>query len=125
MKYYKYKLNTVTLNIYALLLFVFQYIIVIYSFEFEYIRMGLKELLIVIGWFVLHELFHYVGFLCSKETKTKDLFLGMAIEKGIFYCMCKKKISRKDILVALVFPLFFIGIVTFIIGAVLSNIFLI
>lgn len=125
MRYYKYKLNTILLNVYAVILFLILLAGVILTFDFQFNRYGLLEILIIIGWFILHELLHYIGFLCSKGTKTKDLYLGMCIEKGIFYCQCKKKINKKDILIALNFPLFIIGFLTLAIGYFINSSFLV
>ena len=121
MKYYKYKMKTGPMNIYALLLFIVCYAVIYFIFGSEYLVADSITILVMILWFILHEFLHYIGFLCSKDVKTKNLFLGMFIEKGIFYCMCKKQIDKKGIIVALLFPLFFIGIVTLIIGILIKS----
>ncbi len=69
-------------------------------------------------WLILHELLHGLGFLLAKNVKIKNLTLGIALEKGVFYCMCKQKIGKKDILISLLFPLTIIGIITLIIGMI-------
>ena len=120
-RYYQYKMKTFAMNVYAILIFLIIYIGVLLTYEnYEVVFDGMT-FIYLIAWFILHELLHYVGFLCSKKVKPKDLQLGMCLEKGIFYCMCKKQINKRDILVALLFPLTFIGIVTLIIGYIFKS----
>jgi len=121
LKYYKYQMNTLALNIVACVIFIVLDIIVYYTFNGNINTLKTIHFLIVIFWLILHEFLHYVGFLSCKEAKPKDLLLGMRMEKGIFYCMCKKPINRKNILIALNFPLFFIGILTLVIGYLINS----
>ena len=72
-------------------------------------------------WLIIHELLHGLGFLIFKEVKLKNITLGMFLEKGIFYCMCKQKISKKVILTSLLFPLTIIGVITLIIGMIINS----
>lgn len=122
MKYYRYEFNLVLLNIVAVILFVFMIFITYFitgSINFiDSLRM--IDIVYLILWMMLHELLHGVGFLTCGEAKIKDIYLGAAIEKGIFYCMCKKEISKKNILIALMFPFVFIGVVTYILGIAFS-----
>lgn len=120
-KYYKYKMNMMTLNVLCILLFVVVFLITFLinpSIEFN---LGLREILLIIFWFMLHELLHYVGFYLNSGVKAKNLVLGAELEKGIFYCMCKQEISKKAIIQALLFPLVIIGILTWIIGMINSS----
>ena len=45
----------------------------------------------------------------------------MFLEKGVFYCMCKQTISKKSALIALLFPVTIIGIITLIIGMIINH----
>lgn len=121
LKYYKYQMNPLLMNLYAIILFVIVIVIVLNTYKIDTFKFGAFELIFMVMWFILHELLHYVGFLTSKKVTTKDLMLGMYFEKGIFYCMCKKAISKKDIMVSLMFPLFFIGIVTLALGYIFNS----
>ena len=55
------------------------------------------------------------------KVNNKNITYGIEREKGIMYAMCKEKISKLNILIALIFPLFFTGIVTYIIGIIINN----
>jgi hypothetical protein len=65
----------------------------------------------------LHEILHALGYLLYGANFKKITF-GMELEKGVFYCLCKEDISRKNILNSVLFPLFYIGILTLIIGII-------
>ena len=47
--------------------------------------------------------------------------MGMKLEVGIFYCMCKKEISKARILWSLLLPLVLIGFITLIIGIIIDS----
>lgn len=121
LKYYKYQMNTLTINVIAILIFIVLDIFVSYTFKGSVDTLKTFHFIIVIFWLILHELLHYLGFLICREAKPENLLLGMRIEKGIFYCMCKRPISKKNILIALNFPLFFIGILTLVMGYLFNS----
>jgi len=120
-KYYKYQMNTLALNILAIIVFILLDILVSYTFNWHFEDINEFHFLLIILWFIIHELLHYVGFLTDKNVSPKNLLLGMRIEVGILYCMCKKPICKKSILVALIFPLFFIGILTMAIAYIIKS----
>lgn len=124
LKYYTYKLNMTTLNILAIIL----YIIVggiVYLIECHdnySITLSLSSLFILMFiWLIIHELLHGLGFIIFKSVNPKNITLGMFLEKGVFYCMCKQKISKKIILTSLLFPLTIIGVITLIIGMIINS----
>ena len=116
LKYYRYQMNTLTMNFFAVILIIIEFLIVYKTYNGEFNIIGGIELIFMLLWFILHEILHYIGFLINKGVTFKSLVLGVYLEKGIFYCMCKKPIDKKPILIALLFPLFFIGIFTLILG---------
>lgn len=118
MKYYTYKLDLTVLNVLTVLLFVFMSIFTyVLTGNLSFIEnINLLSFIIIILWMFLHEILHGIGFMALGKVKSKNVVFGAEIEKGIFYCMCKERISKLNILIALVFPLFFIGIVTYILG---------
>ena len=122
MNYYTYKLNLFLLNIldFALLiiLFVLTYFL---TGNLDVLDIKMSWIIILIFWLMLHEIFHGIGFIILGKVKVKNVIFGAELEKGIFYCMCKEKISKLNILISLVFPLFFIGIFTYIIGLITNN----
>lgn len=124
MTYYTYTLNMTTLNILSIILFIIVGSIV-YLIEFNdnyTINLSLTSFfLLMFIWLIIHELLHGIGFLLFKEVKLKNITLGMALEKGVFYCMCKQNIGKKVILTSLLFPITIIGFITLIIGMTINN----
>ena len=74
---------------------------------------------IIICYFILHEIFHAFSYILHGA-KWEKITFGMELEKGVFYCLCKQHISRKNILNSLMFPLFYLGIVTYIISIIFN-----
>ena len=121
---YTYQLDMKVLNILAIILFVVMMIVVCligidYSDIAKYDILTLIVLMIL--WLMLHEILHGVGFVLFKEVNRKNIVFGMALEKGVFYCMCKQKISRQVIFTSLLFPFTIIGVITFILGVIIDN----
>ena len=122
-KYYTYKLDLNILNVLALILFVAVSLIVLLiehndNYQITY---SLNLFIYIFFWLILHELLHGIGFAISKDVDIKNITFGIALEKGVFYCMCKQNISKKVILTSLLFPLTIIGIITLIIGLIINN----
>mgnify|MGYP006353989595 CR=1 FL=1 len=123
MKYFTYKLDLTVLNVLTVLLFVFMSIFTyVLTDSLSFIEnINLFSFVIIILWMFLHEILHGIGFLSLGKVNSKNVIFGAEIEKGIFYCMCKERISKLNILVALVFPLVLIGIITYIIGLYINS----
>ena len=111
MKYYKYSMNMKKLNIYSILIFILVYILILFLNIIEYI--DFTCLILYFFWMFFHEFLHGVGFSFSDGVNHRNIVYGACLEKGIFYCMCKQRISKKNIMISLMFPFFFIGIFTF------------
>lgn len=122
-KYYTYKLNLNILNILAIILFLVVAIIVILIEHNDYYKItySLNLFIYIFLWIILHELLHGIGFAIFKSVNIKNITFGIALEKGVFYCMCKQRIGKKVILTSLLFPLTIIGIITLIIGMIINN----
>lgn len=123
MRYYTYRFRLFKLNIIAIIMLITMGLLTfIIAGNLEFLNVFcLKTIILLIFWLMLHELLHGLGFLCLGEVSFKNITFGIELEKGILYCMCKEKISKENILIALIFPLFFIGIMTYIIGLSLNN----
>lgn len=120
-KYYTYTLNTWVLNVIALLI-LFVFVIINYVFfDMNILDIKISDLVIMTLWLILHEVIHAIGFLLSFDVKSSNVVFGMFLEKGIFYCMCKQEISKKSILFSLLLPLITIGIITLIVGYIISS----
>lgn len=119
MKYYRYSMNMKKLNIICLLLFIPLFIVIYVMDIFNY--MNLTFFLLYLFWMFLHEFIHGFGFSLSNGIKHKNIVYGACLEKGIFYCMCKEKIKKNDIIISLLLPFFLIGIITFFLGLYFNN----
>lgn len=122
--YYTYKLSMTVLNVLAIILLIIVGGLVLFlEHSDNYTIMIDLPLLIIIMffWLLLHELLHGIGFALSRDVDKKNITFGMFLEKGVFYCMCKQNISKKQALVALLFPVTIIGIITLIIGMIINS----
>jgi len=118
MKYYRYSMNMLKLNIFCIILMLFVFFLIGYMGIFSYL--DFRCLILYFFWMFLHEFIHGIGFYVSGA-KHKNIVYGANLEKGIFYCMCKEKISKRGIMVSLFFPFIFIGVITLIIGLIIDN----
>lgn len=110
-KYYKYELNMLVMNILSIVLLIVPFIIIFscgYSLNFNFNI--LLEFICLIAYFLLHELFHALGYSMFAKDK-KNIKIGIVLEKGVFYAMCQEKINRRGILISLVMPLIFLSII--------------
>lgn len=122
--YYTYTLNITILNILSIIIFlVIGSLVYLIEYHDNYtITLSMNSFFILMFiWLIIHELLHGIGFLIFKEVNIKNITLGMTIEKGVFYCMCKQNIGKKIILTSLLFPITIIGFITLIIGMILNN----
>lgn len=87
-----------------------------------------KEILmffiVMLLWMVLHEIIHGIAYEL-KGANRKDIVYGVSLENGVFYCKCKEYINKKCIITSLLSPFILIGVVTYIIGIIFSNVWLI
>ena len=131
-KYYIFSLDMMFLNVFSfILLFLvigltilidkeFLITSVIYVFAKERL---FKTFILVIGYLMLHEILHSIGYYLYGA-KYKNITYGIELEKGIFYCLCKENIKKKNIMNSLMFPLFYIGILTYICSFMFENYYL-
>lgn len=125
-KYYYFKMNDKTINIIPILI-LFIVIGIIYLIDSDYL-IKLKDILfdkpcliiaLIILYSIIHELFHSLAYIVHRIPFDKITY-GLALEKGVFYCLCKQNIERNMILRALLYPFFFLGILTLIIGIIFN-----
>lgn len=131
-KYYIFTLDMKFLNIFSfVILFLvvgLTYIIdkdflinsIYYTFD---VNRLLYTYIFIVLYLMLHELLHSISYYIYGA-KFKNIVYGIELEKGIFYCLCKQNINKRNILNSLMFPLFYIGIVTYIISILLNNYYL-
>ena len=120
-KIYKFKLDLVFLNVGSIILFLIFFIPIMIFRNNLIIEFDFNLILLMILWMALHELLHGIGFGIFKGVNKNNIKYGIELESGIFYCMCKQKISKANILVSLLFPFTFIGVITLILGLIFSN----
>lgn len=125
-KYYVYEMNGVTLQIISVIFLIIMLFITFY-FSNE-ITMTDKDFelifLLIIPYLILHELLHSLAYVINGA-KFKNITYGAHLEKGILCCLCKQNISKRNILISLLFPFVIIGVITYIIGTLTNNIVLI
>lgn len=124
LKYYKYKIKLGVGNIFASIILILLLILLYFTFDNYYFNLTYNKVLIMIGYFILHELLHYIGYLINKNVKNKDLCLGMCLEKGVMYCRCTNEISRTAVMISLLAPFTVMGIISLIISYIFDMPFL-
>lgn len=80
-----------------------------------------KFFLYIIFWLVLHEVIHALFFIFWDYRKGKKVGMGALLEQGILYCTCKSRISKSNIIAALLGPLLLIGLLTNIVALAIGN----
>lgn len=120
MKYYKYKMDIGVGNALSFLIAIPLFIIYYLMFPNFYESITYAKMPILLLWFILHEIIHFFGYLINKEVNIKNLYLGVCLEKGIFYCQCSQKVHKKTILISLMSPFTIIGVITLIIAKVFN-----
>lgn len=125
-KYYIFKINLTLLNLFNIILLAicltFTWLVFPDMFRnmfliFNDTKNMLLLLPLIIFYFSLHELLHALGYIVHGADPKKITF-GMELEKSVFYCLCKEEVTRKNILNSLMYPLFFIGVLTYIISII-------
>ena len=118
-KYYLYEIKTGTLNIISILLLVIMIGLTIVFVDEININM-VTSLVLLIPYLILHELLHSLSYVIHGA-KFNRVTYGIHLEKGIMCCLCKQDITKKNILISLLYPFIFIGLITFILGIVYKS----
>ena len=119
-KSYVYKFNLVAANIFSILiLLIIGFITVLIK---GYIYNGTIQFMLtsMILYFMLHEVLHGIGYILGGA-KPKSIYFGVALEKGILYCLCREEVKKKCILTSLQMPFTVIGVITYIIAILINN----
>ena len=121
-KYYKFEINIVTLQIISNIIPIL--LLILFNDTIEpIIEQAEKKLfwIIFLGamllWYCMHEIIHGIAYRITGAKKESITF-GMAIEKGVFYCLSNQEITKKAVLISLLAPLVIIGILTLIISLI-------
>ena len=121
-KYYVFELDVLLLNILSIVFFIIVGLItyMIYGVGIIEAVFSMYLLPTLLGYLILHELLHSLAYVIHGA-KFKNIYYGAALEKGVLYCLCKQNITKKNIMFSLMYPLFFIGIVTYVIALLINN----
>lgn len=127
-KYHIFEINVGKLNLVCIILFIFLVALsaILYKKDLvtDFYQVNLMVLIVVnVFMMLVHELLHSLSYKLYGAN-FKNIVFGSYLEKGVLYCLCKQNISRKNILSSLMFPLFFIGIIPYIIALIINSPFL-
>ncbi len=123
-KYYIFELDIAKLNLLCVILFILVCGLTFCLYKgnilVEIYEVNLVLLLaFYIIFMLLHELLHSLAYKLYGGSSKKIVF-GSYLEKGVLYCLCKQNITRKNILNSLMFPLFYLGLIPYIISIILN-----
>ena len=120
-KYYLYKMNITAISLFSTVLLIILVILTMFIYPigtfFDY---DFKLIPFVCYYFLyigFHEVLHSLAYVIYGGKYNKIVY-GVLLEKGVLYCLCKQNISKSNILHSLMYPLFFIGIVTYVISVI-------
>ena len=121
-KYYIFEMNGVILQVISIIILIVMLILTAYlSNTIIITNQDLKLIfLLIIPYLILHELLHSVAYVINGAN-FKNITYGAHLEKGILCCLCKQNVSKRNILISLLFPFIIIGVITYIIGILTNN----
>ncbi len=122
-KYYLYEMNLTILNVISGILMAALVLVTFLLVDFGSL-IGKSSFditfLLLIPYLILHEFLHSISYVIHGAS-FKNITYGAHLEKGILCCLCKQNVTRKNILISLLYPFFWIGVVTYIIGIATNN----
>ena len=122
--YYLFKMNALILNCFSCVLILICSIIFYLIYGRESLMVLNNDLNIVmilyIPYLLLHELLHSFAYV-KYGADFKNITYGIHLEKGILCCLCKQRISKKNILCSLLYPFIIIGIITLLLGIIVDS----
>lgn len=121
-KYHIFELNVGKLNLVCIIFFILLTVLTSFIYKgnlmADFYQVNLMLLILVnIIMMLIHEILHSIAYVIYGG-KFKNIVYGSYLEKGVLYCLCKQNITRKNILNSLMFPLFYIGIIPYIIALI-------
>ncbi len=99
-KYYIFTPSKATISVYPIAILILELIIFSWiPIDLTFINTHLfLSLVILFVYLIIHELLHGFSYIIHGANPKKVVF-GACLEKGVFYCLCKQNISRKNILI--------------------------
>lgn len=125
-KKYLYEMKSIPLNIISIFIFFILILITYLLYKISNYKFNINDLdfqitfILLMPYFIFHEVLHSIGYVFNGAN-FKNITYGMHLEKSILCCSCKETIRKKTVLWSLVYPLLFIGIITYIIGIIFNN----
>ncbi len=121
-KYYIFEMNGVILQVISIIILIVMLILTAYLSDGIFMTNKDLELifLLIIPYLILHELLHSIAYVINGAD-FKNITYGAHIEKGILCCLCKQNVSKRNILISLLFPFIIIGVITYIIGILINS----
>lgn len=127
-KYYLFEIDILVLNIVCVLILLFLGLITYFIWPSFWNQVFAKVnivffVILYILYMGVHEILHSIGYVLYGGNFKKIVY-GMQLESGIFYCLCKQNVNRKNILNSLLFPLFYLGVLTYILSLIFNSYYL-
>ena len=119
-KSYVYKFDLLAANIFSILILIVLAVITYFIKGFILFSEMKFILTTMLLYFALHEVLHGIGYILGGA-KPKSVYFGIALEKGILYCLCREEVKKKCILTSLQMPFTVIGVITYIIAIIINN----
>lgn len=122
-KYYVFKMRGIFLQVLSTILLLGMFLITAFLYqtynitEYSY----LIVYFLLFPYFFLHELVHAL-FYYLNGAKKENITFGVHLEKGVFCCLVKENVSKKNILMSLISPFLFLGVIPYIVGIISENI---
>ena len=121
--YYLFKMNTLFLNGFSLILIVLcslLFILIYGNITIEVLRSSMNIIIVLyIPYLILHEQLHSLAYVIYGAD-FKNITFGAHLEKGVLCCLCKQRINKKNILHSLLYPFIIIGVLTLVIGLIVN-----
>ena len=116
-------MNMNWLNVISIILFILPVALTLFFYKIGVIHnwnypMGIIFILLI-PYLIFHEILHSIGYVLFGA-KYDHITFGAHIEKGVLCCLCKQTITKKNILISLLFPFFWIGVVTYILAIIMD-----
>lgn len=108
--YYRFDMDLKLMNALASILYIIFFIYLFSNTYFDTFDFSFLALIILFLYFALHEICHGIGYALYTKNK-KNIKFGAILEKGVFYAMCQEEISKKGIIVSLIFPIIILTII--------------
>lgn len=123
-KYYLFKMNMNFLNVFSVVLILLSCGIFYIIYQDASLAIChdiyLPFIFLYVPYLILHELFHSLGYVIYGAN-FKNITYGMHLEKGVLCCLCKQNINKRNILFSLLYPFFFLGVLTLAIGIIINS----